>query len=114
MDYKMAHGALKAIYEWLEEGNVRVAKGKSRQIDFQGAINRVNEAAHNFSEIREVPIDQDPNEPNSIAQSLALFSYNSGGQGGGAGRGSGRSNQGKLWVTMGGQWILIPLRISSQ
>ena len=94
-DYKMAYDALKGIYDCLEEDNIRVAKDNSRQITFQDAINKFNDVAHNFSEMREVPIDQDPKEHNSIAQSLALFSYNSGGQGGGTGRGSGRSNQGK-------------------
>ena len=92
---KSAFDAVKAIYDWLEEDNSRARKGNDRLIDFQAAINRFNDDAHNFSEMDEVPLDSDSNQPNSIAQSLALFSHESGGQGGGAGRGSGRSNQGR-------------------
>ena len=66
----MAYGGLRDIYEWLEEDNSRAAKGNDRQIDFQGAINRFNEDAHKFTEMHEVSLDSDPNDTNSIAQSM--------------------------------------------
>ena len=92
-DFPMAFEGLRQIYDWFEEDNIRVAKGNERKIDFQAAVNRFNEDAHKFTEMNEVSLDSDSNDTNSIAKSLALFSYNSRGQGGGSGRGSGRSNR---------------------